>query len=734
MSHQPLYIQLFSLHGLIRGNALELGRDADTGGQITYVVELARHLSALPQVGKVDLFTRLVSDKSVSPDYGEPIEHLTEKCRIVRIQCGGRRYLRKELLWPHLDEYVDKTIRFIRADGQIPDVVHGHYPDAGYVAMQLSSIFGLPFVYTGHSLGRCKSTRLAGQGLTQAEMNRVYKLDRRIAAEEQVLANVDLVVTSTNDEVEKQYALYQNRAVPIYEVIPPGIDVQRFCPYYYEVGPENEKAENIRFAQASIANELERFFLHPEKPLVLALCRADKRKNIAGLVRAYGEDHDLQAMANLAVFAGLRKDIDSMPDNEREVLTEMLLLLDKYDLYGKMAIPKKHDFEFEVPALYRAAAVKRGVFVNVALTEPFGLTLLEASATGLPLVATNDGGPNDIIQNCRNGLLVDPTQPQRVSSAIRKVVSQHQVWEEFSKNGIINVRKYYTWQNHAETYLAKVSKLADVQKAAQIGTGRGKRSDKIGRRLLRLNYFVVTDIDNTLIGEDNSRLQELLALMARYRDSVGFGVATGRSLTSAREILALHGVPVPDILISSVGGELHYGGDFRFGQGWATHISYRWERDKILNVLKKIDFLTLQEPEAQLSHKISYYMEPDRDRLALVHATLLRHKCRYNLIYSHDRFLDILPYRASKGKAIRYVSYRWKIPLKNFLVCGDSGNDEEMLRGEPLGIIVGNYSRELESLRGARRVYFARSVCAGGIVEGMEHYDFISRMKSAARE
>ena len=48
------------------------------------------------------------------------------------------------------------------------------------------------------------------------------------------------------------------------------------------------------------------------------------------------------------------------------------------------------------------------MFINPALTEPFGLTLLEAAASGLPIVATNDGGPRDIIANCQNGLLIDP--------------------------------------------------------------------------------------------------------------------------------------------------------------------------------------------------------------------------------------------------------------------------------------------------------------------------------------
>jgi hypothetical protein len=44
-----LYIQMFSMHGLIRGRDLELGRDADTGGQTKYVVELARHSASAPR-------------------------------------------------------------------------------------------------------------------------------------------------------------------------------------------------------------------------------------------------------------------------------------------------------------------------------------------------------------------------------------------------------------------------------------------------------------------------------------------------------------------------------------------------------------------------------------------------------------------------------------------------------------------------------------------------------------
>jgi sucrose-phosphate synthase len=717
------YIQMFSVHGLLRAENLELGRDADTGGQIKYVLELARHLSHRGKIGRIDLFTRLIKDKQVSADYARPVEEINDKLRIIRIQCGGRKYMRKELLWPHLAEFTDKTIKFIKRENQIPDIVHGHYPDAGYVAMQLASVFGLPFIYTGHSLGRAKLAKLIGDGMKPADIDKKFKINQRIETEEEILASADMVITSTRHEIKEQYSLYRNKAVPRYRTMPPGIDISKFYPFYHDMLEDGDKSEDARYAQASMLKELNRFFSHPDKPLILALCRPDKRKNISGLIQAYGEDLQLQAMANLAIFAGIRRDIDTMEDNERNVLTQMLLLMDKYDLYGKMAIPKKHNFEHEVPALYRIAAQKLGVFINPALTEPFGLTLLEASATGLPIVATNDGGPNDIVRNCDNGVLVDPTKTKAIGAALRRIITDKEAWETYSKNGIMNVRNYYTWESHAKTYAKNINTLTSTIKASDMGPA--KPADAIGRRLLRLNYFIISDIDNTLIGEENAQFKALMQIIKKNRDRIGFGVATGRTSESARKILKQYGVPTPDVTISSVGSAIFYGSDKTAGKGWAAHIAYKWQRDKIERLLHPFPFLTLQEKAAQRRFKISYYMAPGKDRLAEIHNCLLSNKCRYTLIYSHDEFLDILPFRASKGKAIRYLSYKWEIPLRNFLVCGDSGNDEEMLRGEPRAVVVGNYSHELAALRGSRNVYFAKGECAGGIIEGLKHYRFI---------
>jgi len=732
MGSDGLYIQLFSIHGLVRGESPELGRDADTGGQVKYVLELARALSKRPEVAQVDLVTRLIQDKTVSKSYSRVIEPLTPKARIVRIQCGGRKYIRKELLWPHLDEMVDKTIKFLKNQGRIPDVFHGHYADAGYVCRELAAFFGTPFVFTGHSMGAHKKARLLEEGMSEEEINRRYRIDHRIGVEERIIKDADRIIASTNHEIKKQYALYENYPSGHFVVIPPGIDVDTFYPYY-DAHLDHDSDQAARQARMLLLQELQRFWVNPQKPFILALCRPDQRKNISGLIKAYGEDKDLAAIANLAIFAGIRKDITTMEENERNVLTEMLLLMDRYDLYGQMAIPKKHDFTTEVPELYRLCADSHGVFVNPALVEPFGLTLVEAASCGLPIVATRDGGPADIVANCENGILVDPTDTQEIARACKKILVDREIWETFSRNGINGVRSHYSWEAHcAKTVKAYQEVLREMPKSVKVEEG-GKPKKAIGRRLSKVDRLLITDIDDTLVG-DPAAMEKLLHLLDEHYNQIGWGVATGRCLNRVLGVLAEHGVPAPDIIISSVGTEIYYGPELSRDSGWQQHLSHQWKPAVIREALDALPFLSLQDEEDQRKYKISYFMEDDPELLARVHQVLQGRKLRYNLEFSDGQFLDILPYRASKGKAIRYLSYKWEIPLARIMVCGDSGSDAQMLRGDTCGVVVGNYSRELESLRGLRKVYFSKQEYAAGILDGIRHFRFLGSLSRPEEE
>ena len=98
------------LHGLIRSKNLELGRDADTGGQTQYVLELIKSLANTSEVDQVDLVTSLINDPKVDNEYSQEEEFVEPGVRILRFKFGTNKYLRTELLWPYLDHLTESLI------------------------------------------------------------------------------------------------------------------------------------------------------------------------------------------------------------------------------------------------------------------------------------------------------------------------------------------------------------------------------------------------------------------------------------------------------------------------------------------------------------------------------------------------------------------------------------------------------------------------------------------------
>ncbi|XVE97398.1 hypothetical protein REPUB_Repub03eG0015900 [Reevesia pubescens] len=505
LKEKKLYIVLISLHGLIRGENMELGRDSDTGGQVKYVVELARALATMPGVYRVDLLTRQVSAPDVDWSYAEPTEMLNPRTTensmqelgessgayIIRIPFGPKdKYVPKELLWPHLPEFVDCALSHIRQMSKVlgeqigggqpvwPVAIHGHYADAGDSAALLSGALNVPMLFTGHSLGRDKLEQLLKQGRqSKEEINTAYKIMRRIEAEELSLDTSEIVITSTRQEIEEQWRLYDGfdpvlerklrarikrgvschgRFMPRMVVIPPGMEFHHIVPHDGDMDGDIERnEENPASPDPPIWSEVMRFFSNPRKPMILALARPDPKKNITTLVKAFGECRPLRELANLALIMGNRDNIDEMSGTNASVLLSILKLIDKYDLYGQVAYPKHHK-QYEVPDIYRLAARTKGVFINPAFIEPFGLTLIEAAAYGLPTVATKNGGPVDIHRVLDNGLLVDPHDQQSIADALLKLVSDKQLWARCRQNGLKNIH-LFSWPEHCKTYLSRIA-------------------------------------------------------------------------------------------------------------------------------------------------------------------------------------------------------------------------------------------------------------------------------------
>ncbi|KAK6118364.1 hypothetical protein DH2020_047935 [Rehmannia glutinosa] len=511
---KKLYIVLISLHGLIRGENMELGRDSDTGGQVKYVVELARALGSMPGVYRVDLLTRQVMAPDVDWTYGEPTEmlnpltenHMNEigesgGAYIIRIPFGPKdKYLSKEVLWPHIPEFVDGALGHIRQMSKVlgkqigsdqplwPIAIHGHYADAGHSAALLSGVLNVPMIFTGHSLGRDKLEQLLKQGRqSREEINSTYKIMRRIEAEEMTLDVSEVIITSTKQEIEEQWRLYDGfdpvierklrarirrnvscygRFMPRMVVIPPGMEFRNVVAQDGDIDGEVEGNEDSSgTTDPPIWSEIMRFFSNPRKPMILALARPDPKKNLITLVKAFGECRQLRDLANLTLIMGNRDAIDDMSSTNSSVLLSILKLIDKYDLYGQVAYPKHHK-QCDVPDIYRLAAKTK------------------AAARGLPIVATKNGGPVDIHRVLDNGVLVDPHDQQSIAEALLKLVADKHLWARCRDHGLKNIH-LFSWPEHCRTYLARVTSCKQRHPKWQRSddTHTGSESDSPGSSL-----------------------------------------------------------------------------------------------------------------------------------------------------------------------------------------------------------------------------------------------------------
>ena len=225
------------------------------------------------------------------------------------------------------------------------------------------------------------------------------------------------------------------------KVIPPGVDHNKF----HHIHSTSEAAE--------IDNMMKPFLKDSSKPPFLTISRAVRRKNIPSLIEAYGRSEKLKRKTNLILILGCRDNTSKLDPQQKDVFHNIFEMIDKYNLYGKVAYPKKH-FPTQIPALYRWAASRGGVFVNPALTEPFGLTLLEASSCGLPIISTNDGGPKEIRSKCENGLLVDVNDINELKVILEKGIFNNNQWKLWSRNGIEGVNRHFSWNTHVRNYLS----------------------------------------------------------------------------------------------------------------------------------------------------------------------------------------------------------------------------------------------------------------------------------------
>ena len=115
------------------------------------------------------------------------------------------------------------------------------------------------------------------------------------------------------------------------------------------------------------------------------------------------------------------------------------------------------------PSYYRTADIFRAPATS---RESFGLILLEAMATGRPIVATDIEGFASVVTNGEEGLLVPPMTVQPLANAILTLLKDKEKRLQMGQKGIITARKY-SWEDVSKRVLGYYGKIIEQQRQKQ---------------------------------------------------------------------------------------------------------------------------------------------------------------------------------------------------------------------------------------------------------------------------
>ena len=424
----------------------------DFGGQLVYVKEISLALTRLGH--KVDIVTRLIDDPEW-PEFSKPVdsyESYEDSLRIIRIPCGGTKFLNKEKLWQYIPEFIDNLIAFYGDD--LPEFATAHYADGGYCAVLLKQKTGIGFTFTGHSLGAQKLDKLGMNTDNASQMDEQYRFSARIAAERMTMTQASKIITSTHQERMEQYShtLYEG-TVDVnddnkFSVIPPGVNTEIF----------NSQSQPC---DASV-HQLIGNKLNNDEAYVVVSSRLDEKKNIIGVVKAYAENPELQKRARLGLFVrGIENpfaDCSALSEQEQSVLKPVLECIEQggfVDQVDFLDIRSQQD----LASAYRYFANRKSVFALTAFYEPFGLAPIEAAACGLSVVATKNGGPSEIFED-GSGVTVDPFDSDDIC---RGLIDALDNFEHYSKLGMKRVETKYTWDKTAVGYFKAIKECSAQQ-------------------------------------------------------------------------------------------------------------------------------------------------------------------------------------------------------------------------------------------------------------------------------
>ncbi|WP_122049776.1 glycosyltransferase [Asaia bogorensis] len=425
-----MHILHIALGGCLRAPPVTYGITPDTGGHIAYVLEAANAQAARPDVDHITIITRRFRNETLGLIHDQEIECVSDKITIQRIGAPASPYREKDAALADLPDLTEALLRHASRPDQRYDAIHVHFADAAQLGLALAQKLNIPVIYTPHALGIDK---------LQAGGRNCPALHARIAMERSAIAQADGIIVSTRDEASHQiprYGVALNRSR--LRQITPGVPTLDPAP----------AAQGRTFIARHLA--------HPDRPVILAIARAVEKKNLVLLAQAYASVPGLRERANLVILAGQHAGVQPGTE-EAGVIAQLHHIRHAAGLEAQFALPAAHEAH-DVASLYRFAAHTRGVFVNPARHEPFGLTLLEAASVALPVLATNRGGPVDIIARLGHGLLFSPDSSDSLTDRLNHLLSSPELWARLSGSATRH-QALLGWENYAADSVAFYRKL-----------------------------------------------------------------------------------------------------------------------------------------------------------------------------------------------------------------------------------------------------------------------------------
>ncbi|KAF5743125.1 sucrose synthase [Tripterygium wilfordii] len=464
----------------------------DTGGQVVYILDQVRALeeemlNRIKQQGldikpRILIITRLLPD-AVGTTCGQRLERVynSEYSDILRVPFRTekgivRKWISRFEVWPYLETFTEDVATEIGKELQgKPDLIIGNYSDGNIVASLLAHKLGVTECTIAHAL---EKTKYPESDIYWKKLDEKYHFACQFTADLIAMNHTDFIITSTYQEIagsKDTVGQYESHTAftlpglyrvvhgidvfdPKFNIVSPGADMGIYFPYTEEKRRLKHFHADIEELLFSPVENEEHFSVLKDrnKPILFTMARLDKVKNLTGLVEWYAKNPRLRELVNLVVVGGDRRK-ESKDIEEQSEMKTMYSLIENYHLNGQFRWISSQMNRVRNGELYRYIADTKGAFVQPALYEAFGLTVVEAMTCGLPTFATLHGGPAEIIVHGKSGFHIDPYHGEQAAQTLVDFFEKSKVdptyWDKISKGGLQRILEKYTWQIYSQRLL-----------------------------------------------------------------------------------------------------------------------------------------------------------------------------------------------------------------------------------------------------------------------------------------